>query len=494
MKFSTFIQDIKQRLFASDSPSSHKVSETIILEKKPVDKPKISVTDPLKITRQPYFIQIGFDFGTSYSKCVCRDVVTGKAWVHIPVRSDVQEQPFLIPSVIKQKDGILSVVDNPAYHYPENGLYHLKQAMVKTAMKQWDDPVLTAYKESIGTTEPYRIRDFVKSSAVFYLARSLGEVRAQIQKRMKDFGNLPEDYMAVNLAVPVADAEQPEINAFYNQVLAEAWHLADELADCDSISMQDLGLLREKYSVNEDRYTVEACFIYPEVSANVQGFVRSRVSSPGIYLFSDTGASTVDQSVFIFGRRNNMDHLTYLAGRVLPFGSSQIERRAAECCGRIDNSSLETWRKKKERGEISPELSRAREWIVKLLSWDTDKTLAFAKGKLYVVDQLNNIRLIFGGGGHSDYPYRTAVMTPFSGQLFRKTIQPDVVGLPLPRDLELNEHQSRWMKRLSVAYGLSFEKNELVSFTYPRDVATPRLEELWQQRKIIPDAPTKDEC
>jgi hypothetical protein len=171
MKFSTFIQDIKQRLFASDSPSSHKVSETIILEKKPVDKPKISVTDPLKITRQPYFIQIGFDFGTSYSKCVCRDVVTGKAWVHIPVRSDVQEQPFLIPSVIKQKDGILSVVDNPAYHYPENGLYHLKQAMVKTAMKQWDDPVLTAYKESIGTTEPYRIRDFVKSSAVFYLAR-----------------------------------------------------------------------------------------------------------------------------------------------------------------------------------------------------------------------------------------------------------------------------------------------------------------------------------
>ncbi len=52
------------------------------------------------------------------------------------------------------------------------------------------------------------------------------------------------------------------------------------------------------------------------------------------------------------------------------------------------------------------------------------------------MDQLNNIRLIFGGGGHSDYPYRTAVMTPFSGQLFRKTIQPDVVGLPLPRDLD----------------------------------------------------------
>lgn len=495
MKFSTFIQDLKKRLFGSDLPSSHKVSETIIVEKKPADKPQTSVAESSKkINRQPYFVQIGFDFGTSYSKCICRDVVTQKAWVHIPVRSGAQEQPFLIPSVIRQKDRILSVVDNPAYHYPENGLYHLKQAMVKTAMKQWDDPVLTAYKESIGTTEPDKIHDFVESSAVFYLARSLGEVRAQIKKRMKDFGNLSEDYMAVNLAVPVADAEQPEVNAFYGKVLVEAWRLADELADCDSIAMQDLGLLRQKYSVNEDRYTEEACFIYPEVSANVQGFVRSRVSSPGMYLFSDTGASTVDQSIFIFARQNNMEHLVYLIGRILLLGSSNIERRAAECCGVVNNQTLEDWRLKKETLENVPELMKAKEWLADKLATGTQATLAYAKQKLFIPDQLNDIRLIFGGGGHCDYPYKTAVMKPFSGQLFRKDITPDIVGLPSPRDLELDEHQKRWMKRLSVAYGLSFEKNELVSFTYPKDVAKPRPEELWQQRKIIPDAPTKDEC
>jgi len=494
MKFSTFIQDLKKKLFGPNLPSTDKASENISVKKKPADKPQISMVESSKINRQPYIIQIGFDFGTSYSKCICRDVVTEKAWVHHPLQGDGQELPFLISSVIKYKEGMFGCVDNYVRHYPENGLYHLKQAMVKTAMKQWDDPVLKPYKSAIGTTEPSKIHDFVESSAVFYLARSLGEVRAQIQGRMKDYGNVSDDYMAVNLAVPVADAEQPAVNAFYNKVLTEAWCLADELAACDSISMHDLECLRKKYSLQGIRDIEKACFVYPEVSANVQGFVRSRVSSPGMYLFSDTGASTVDQSVFIFARKNNTEHLTYLIGRVLPLGSSNIERQAAECSGQINNQTLEDWRIKKERLENVPELLNAKEWLADKLATGTQSTLAHAKQKLFVKEQLNEIRLIFGGGGHCDHPYRTAVMKPFSGQLFRQDITPDIVGLPTPRDLELDENQRRWMKRLSVAYGLSFEKNDLVGFTYPKDVNIPSPDELWQPRKIIPDAPTMDEC
>jgi len=494
MKFSTFIQDLKKKLFGSGSSPAQKVPEGIIVEKKPADKPQISVTEPFKKIRQPYFIQIGFDFGTSYSKCICRDLVTEKAWVHLPLQSDGQEYPFLMSSVIRHKEGMFTCVDNTGCHYPENGLYHLKQAMVKTAMKQWDDAVLKPYKSSIGTTESDKIHNFVESSAVFYLARSLGDVRVQVQRRMKDFGKLSEDYMAVNLAVPVADAEQPAVNAFYNKVLAEAWYLADELAACDSISMHDLESLRKKYSAQDVRNAEVPCFIYPEVSANVQGFVRSRVSSPGMYLFSDTGASTVDQSVFIFARNNNTEHLTYLIGRVLPLGSSNIERQAAECSGNVNNQTLEDWRVKKERLENSPELKTAKEWLADKLATGTQATLAYAKQKLYVPDQLNDIRLIFGGGGHCDHPYKTSVMKPFSGQLFRQDINPDIVGLPTPRDLELDENQRRWMKRLSVAYGLSFEKNELVGFTYPKNVEIPAPDEIWRRRKIIPDAPTMDDC
>jgi hypothetical protein len=50
------------------------------------------------------------------------------------------------------------------------------------------------------------------------------------------------------------------------------------------------------------------------------------------------------------------------------------------------------------------------------------------------------------------------------------------------------------MNRLYVAYGLSFEKTDLVNFTYPKDVTDPESDEIWNRSKIIPEAPTKDVC
>lgn len=162
--------------------------------------------------------------------------------------------------------------------------------------------------------------------------------------------------------------------------------------------------------------------------------------------------------------------------------------------GNVDWVSLEKWREKKEQGYRDRELMCARDWIAENLSEGTQTTLALAKKKLYVKDQLDDIKVIFGGGGDCDHPYRTAVMKPFRGQMFRTAITPIVVGLPVPRDLEINDSEIRWMKRLSVAYGLSFEKNELAGFTYPKNVNNPTPDQLWPRRKDIPDAPSKDVC
>ena len=148
----------------------------------------------------------------------------------------------------------------------------------------------------------------------------------------------------------------------------------------------------------------------------------------------------------------------------------------------------------KESGRMEPPLREARNRIHEELMQGTKETLARAKQKLIVKSQLDQIRVIFGGGGHCEHPYKTAVMRPFSGDLFRQAISPDVLGMPVPRDLELETGQARWMRRLSVAYGLSFERSELVTFTYPVEVETPKPEEVWKPRRRIEDAPTKDKC
>jgi hypothetical protein len=136
----------------------------------------------------------------------------------------------------------------------------------------------------------------------------------------------------------------------------------------------------------------------------------------------------------------------------------------------------------------------ARNALVQPLVAGTTSTLASAKHKLFVREQLNDIRVIFGGGGHCGHPYRSSVLKPFSGNLFRRPIQPPVVGLPVPNDLDLSGSQRRWMARLAVAYGLSFWRDDLAGFTYPKDVEHPEPDQLWSRHRDFPTYVSKDQC
>ena len=446
------------------------------------------------VKRAPYFIQIGFDFGTSFSKCIYRDMMTQKAYIHIPNKNTEHELPFLIPSIIIYKDAIISCLIDPEQQYPENGLYHLKSALVKTALDEWSSPILRSYKKVTGLTDKDHLYKLIENCTVFYLGSALGEVRSKIRQQFSGFGSDERDYIAVNMAIPVGEAEHPEVNQLFHRILTDAWSLSEYLDGKSSIELKEIEGLREEIRSDNGRSQEYACYVYPEVSANVQGFVRSRLSGEGIYLYSDTGAGTVDQSIFIFNRLDKSETLTYLCGRVLPLGSGQIELQAAEMAGKTGTVYLEELRKKKERSDYNAELSRSRQLIEKALIKETEKTLALAAVKLHVRQELHRIKIIFGGGGYCENPYKRGVMAPFAGQLFSHTISPDIISVPPPHDLELQDYQKRWMRRLSVAYGLSFEKGELAHFIYPKDVADPTSEEIWSPQRNMTEAPSKDQC
>jgi len=430
--------------------------------------------------RRPYFIQVGFDFGTSFSKCIYRDIMTQKAYVHTPGKNDNDELPFLIPCVVLFKDEVISCWTSNNKLYPVNGLYHLKTALVKIAMDDWSNPILRTYEKVTGIQGKEPLSKLIENCAVFYLGRALGEVKSKIYKQFPGFGAVEQDYIAVNMAIPVGEAECPKVNKLFHNILSDAWALADNLNSISSLDLKKLNELRNSLTANECDGLKNACYVYPEVSANVQGFVRSRLSSEGIYLFSDTGAGTVDQSVFIFHRLDKTEKLTYLCGRVLTLGSGQIEIRAALMSDNTDINYLEELRKKKEKEEFNYELSKSRRDIEINLINETEKTLATAKCKLHVKSDLERLKIIFGGGGYCENPYKRAVLGPFSGHLFSQPVNPEVISIPIPHDLELQDYQSRWMKRLSVAYGLSFEQGDLARFIYPRDVANPTPDEIWR--------------
>lgn len=420
-----------------------------------------------------YFVQIGLDFGTAYLKCVCRDVMRDSAWVYVPGRP-LANLPFLIPSAVRLSGGRFSVT-----HLDDPEALPSPKSMVRMAV--------AGHGQAAGGSPSDEI---AKTAATFLIAHTLADVKRAVSARLQGFGDHPNDYMAVNMAIPVADAERPALNSAFSEVLRAAWSLSASMPASGAIEMDRVAqVLTQQASVG----TADngSCFVYPEVSANVQGFVRSRVSRQGTYLFSDTGASTVDQSIFIFHRHEGTDRLAYLHAAVLDLGSSELELRAGKGMSTSDAAKL---RQIKEAGRPHELLDRARWEVQKELTQETTKTLLGARKKLHYPKQLEDIRVIFGGGGHAEVPYVAGTLQPFRGNIFPRNLRPETLEMPIPPDLALAPNDHGWMKRLSVAYGLSFERNQLVPFIYPRDVEPPEPDDIWRPIRRVPPAPTKDEC
>ena len=447
--------------------------------------------------RDPYLVQIGLDFGTAFSKCICRDLNIDKAWVHRPVKFGSKELPFLIPCNLDFNNRSLSVPYHNNGGYLEGGLPHVKMALQKVALKEWEDPVLQPYHELRGETD---VTEFVRACAVYLIAGMLGGVKREIGNQFP--GHHPKDYAAVNMAIPVADVNKPEVKTQFRKVLELAWVLANKLADHPKTKLSDIISLMKEYESEAARKEVrDACYLYPEVGANVQGFVRSQVSSPGIYLFSDTGAGTVDQSLFIFKRSDIDESLTFLHAAVLPLGSSYIESHALKHAGEEGLKNLDKWRRLKEFGEENESLFKARHIVGVELERKTKQTIALAKQKLPSKRQMNDLKIIFGGGGLCRNPYEDCVLKQFDSDIFPEEIEKrrnerDLVrkGMPVPKDLSSEGIKQNWMKRLTVAYGLAFFKTDLSGYKLPSEVETPKPEKIFRTQAKMFSAPSKDDC
>ena len=127
------------------------------------------------------------------------------------------------------------------------------------------------------------------------------------------------------MAVPAAHAQDKAVEEAFLRCLNLAWQLAKDSTD-PTMSIADcIAAIRQIKSV-EDQH---ACYLYPEVSANVQSFIKSPSGFPGLFLFVDVGAGTVNASTFIYHPdKENPKPLSYFAAEVMPLGSSQCEIRA----------------------------------------------------------------------------------------------------------------------------------------------------------------------
>lgn len=468
------LSDDSERIQTSPPSSSHQPSVSDPLAKD--SKTSKATSDG----RRPYFIQIGFDFGTAYSKCIIRNVGADRATIYIPESGRDPSLPFLMPSVVNQADRNFACGNGNGGFYQDGSLTFLKMALASYSTGKLDDSSIQVYRkqaEMVGLdTEKY-----VRCACLMYLGFWFGQIDTELRKRFPGLYEHEKDRVYVNVAIPVGHSSEKKLSAAFNDVVGKAWTNRERFADQTRLSMDVLLEMNGDCKPTAKDSALE-WYLYPEVSANVQSYVRSRTSKPGLYLFVDTGAGTVDQSVFIYQQpgehsSDRSEKLYYLSAQVLNLGSNKIEMEAFQRNNSGETISMEELRKLKESGIPHHIIDPARDQIKCQVTKRTITVLARAKvDKLNLPQQLESIELIFGGGGNCEHPYESGVRDAFKSEIFNfqgtyknKSFTPDSIGIPLPNDLEFpaGADQHKWFKRLSVAYGLSFPEYDLSKFVLP---------------------------
>lgn len=437
--------------------------------------------------RMEHALVIGLDFGTAYTKCVVRDAMVrdpGKAY---PVKFQLSDGwSYLVPSVVvRQPTSLYSAFDR-SIDGATDRINYLKMRLVSELDQQRAD----AWRDRGRATE-------MKQMVAWYLAQVLAGVGQEIRRRWTDFGSHPRDECFINICVPIAHADGSKVERGLLDALCAA-HNAVGPGGTQAPTLEQIQA--HLLDAPKLRQAQAHCYTYPETSANLQSYLKSRARQPGLYLFSDVGAGTVDLTFFqLLGDTSNDASLRYYHASVLDAGSSRLELIAKDFDPSLKLKDLIATKEgliKNPSTRIACALSRARKQIHDEVATGVGQGVSVTEAKLhrdrqYQISQMKRIRLMHSGGGYLDDPYGSAT------QYFYKQRQWDNVpksrSLPEPDDLAWgNNEKPLPFSRLSVAYGLSYARYELDGHRFPSQTAVNPDSPI-REHKDRPSAPSKDE-
>ena len=454
----------------TEPSSSEEAQSAFVTQENPIQTDREYSTKP----RPAYIAQVGLDFGTAFSKCVVRDIGSGTA--RVLENSSLDGSPFLFRSVIGFRDQILFL--NPPDE--DEGLPFAKMLLTALARRHPAGGALLLWRDYLSCL-PSGMSEIegVTLAAAWLLASILRSARALAGQMMPGFGAQSDDYFFVNLCVPVDDMQEHNVIVAFRNALDLAWRMSES---DDLPSRATLAQLRSFVASLPHTSVDGFSDLYPEVGANVQAFLKSGFARGhwGIPFFmTDVGAGTVDQSFFILSP--DLGRLTFLSAMVRPLGSSEIDTR---CVAEFYNTDSGTYQArlaevrahKEGRARLPRTLEKQfSEAIGSLHEEVTHMSQQCINAGLYARNQEEKLKptqfkdsvVMNAGGGMRDEPYRNGVLSSFNKHW---RMRPDMIELPKPNDLLTAAGRALpddWFRRLTVAYGLSFQKHDLHQITLP---------------------------
>lgn len=419
-------------------------------------------------------VVIGLDFGTAYTKVVLRIDEKRYAVAYDPYVE--QGNDYLLPSLLYES---------------ADGEYRFRSSA--------GDRVVGDIKMRL-LNEDYSVEALLPMVA--YVALVLRHVRRWFLSTYQDlYGSDAIDWY-VNVGLPTESHEIDRLHNAYRQVLESAWIASIKNGPVIRIEVKEI-LQKIQSGVDgrdivkgdlEDRLIhKENIALFPEFVAQVAGYVRSTRRQNGTHGLIDVGAGTVDATVFrVVTNAEGDDIHPILSKSTQPLGVEILLQKRLESVGVEQNrvpvddrykllqgteedvagllnisthelENIDTYLRERVIKQITDAIQEARELQLSLQS----------EGEHRYADPVwEGAMPTFHCGGGAKHQFYRSVIKHFELQAPPSRLERR--SLPMPEDLTVPGLPRDAFDRLSVAYGLSYDADDLAEITRPKPPDHPR--------------------
>lgn len=288
----------------------------------------------------------------------------------------------------------------------------------------------------------------------------------------------------LNVGIPVKNYDAEEIKEVFYKATLAGWCLSEKRG---VISLQSSREAFSKIYSKDFQPGIQRDFInvVPEVAAEVAGYAYSDLREEGLHLLVDIGATTLDVSTFLLNTKAGDNRYGFLSADIGRYGAFELHKARIESFNIFMNDWLTKARGISETLEPIPE--SCDHLIPKrtdILNLDTSfieqaavpitRVIAKTKKDRYpkAEEWSTGLPLFICGGGRMAKFYSDKLINHVKSTMNKSIIWNGfrIKEIPKPDNLEAEELRSHEYHRLAVAYGLSFQFDDIGIIVPPSEI------------------------
>jgi hypothetical protein len=419
-----------------------------------------------QIAAPPLALNLGIDFGTSFTKVAFRDLGTEETGI---VAFDAgSSEGAMLPSIVdvsRTGDLALGVAEDKDSACTR--IRYLKMRLADVALpnhpKTMTDPI-----PELGGID-YNSKEGVCALSSWFLATVIARAQQWVLHHEVARATGRTIQWSANIGVPVEYYDSPAITVF-RQVLTVAW----AWVRTNEIPRQ-IDTLVARYLETSQRTNPQTsdCHAVAEIAAAVQAFVTSRQAAPGIYVYFDIGGGTLDGVAFNFVNMWGERRINFYSGKVAPLGVEAVASRFRETHQNGVESVLMGRTSVSDRSElllpIQNEIQRLVANVVMTAkkkdgrNWERDAVQDFRR-RIGHLDpgRMAPLLVFIGGGGAGSAWYQNAIVSTHEEFGHGNAGVPpyELTRVATPSDVRMSGLAAAEFGRFAVSYGLSVPYGE----------------------------------